>query len=726
MKLRAKFTSLFIGLVVSMGLIIAFITFKWQKEAIEEQMREGAIGICRTLAVTADEAMLTNDFTKLRQYIEEIKKSYQVAYLVIMDTTGKIMVHSDPEQEGKVLDSPPDIRAARAEGLVEQRYTGGESEFLYEIALPIDFASPKWGVARVGFPLASLNREFAQAARNITLLIMGAVLTAIMVVVIVGKKITHPVRQLISGIASISRGDLSQKIPVESRDEMGEIADVVNRMTDDLQKNRKELEEVESRLRVYTEELKKKLLDLSALNKASGTLISTLGLEKKLDLIVKTATSITNTQKSLLIFTDKGGKRLDLRASQGEDIDINVHKKIARWVMRNNKPILIKEGTKDLLSEELLEKDAFDPIMCAPLKTKNELLGAMAVESPMSGKDFTEADLELFSTFTNEVALALENASLMENLIESRELDSFNRITSVIIHDLKGSINGLTLLLHNVEKNYDDPEFRADLIATIADTIKKTEDLVARLTSRPHLLELRSESINLLLQRLVEKLYLRKLPDVELIEEYGELPKMMIDAENMERVFENVILNALEAMSNGGKLTIATRKTKKPLVAVVEISDTGRGMTEEFINRNLFKPFKTTKRKGLGLALFSCKEIVGLHGGKIEVKSEPNRGTSFLIRLPILAVDGRLKTVRKLLGEYLLETESIKKEQLERALKIQVGDKRKIGRILLDLGFVREQEVELALERQQVAERHLCDLLQRIGLDSENVNNEGV
>ncbi len=726
MKLRAKFTFLFIGLVVSMGLLIAFITFKWQRKAIEEQMRERGADICRTLAVTAAEAVPTHDFTKLRQYIDEIKKSHQVAYLVIMDTTGRIMVHSDPEQEGKVLGSPTDIRAARTEKLVEQRYTGEESEPLYEIALPIDFASQKWGVARVGFSLVGLNRELAQAERNITLLIMGAVLTAIMVVVIVGKKITHPVRQLMSGIASISRGDLSQRVQVESRDEMGEIADTLNRTTDDLQKNRKELEEVKSRLRVYTEELKKKLLDLSALNKASGVLISTLGLEKKLDLIVNIATSITNAQKGLLIFTDKRAKSLNLRASQGRDININAHKKIARWVMRNNKPILIKEGAGDLLLEELLEKDSTDPIMCAPLKTKNELLGAMAVESSMSEKDFTEADLELFSTFANEVALALENASLTENLIESRELDSFNRITSIIIHDLKGSISGLSLLLHNVQKNYDDPEFRADLTFTIADTIKKTEDLVARLTSRPHLLELRSESVNLLLQRLVEKLYLRKLPDVELIEEYGELPKMMIDADNMERVFENVILNALEAMPNGGKLTIVTRKTKKPLAAMVEVIDTGYGMTKEFIDYNLFKPFRTTKGKGLGLALFSCKEIVSLHGGKIEVKSELNRGTSFMVKLPILAVDGRLKAIRKLLGEYLLETESIKKEQLERALKIQVSDnKRKIGRILLDLGFVREQEVELALERQQTAERHLCDLLQRIGLDSENNTDKG-
>jgi len=542
--------------------------------------------------------------------------------------------------------------------------------------------------------------------------------------VLMGKKITHPVRQLISGIASVSGGDLSQRARVRSRDEMGEIADTLDRMAGDLQRNRKKLEELEEKLKVSTEELEKQVLGLSALNKASGVLISTVGLEKKWDLVVNTATSMTNAKKGLLIFTDKRGKKLALKAPQGEDINIEVHKKIAQWVMRNDKPILIKEGAEGSLFEELWEKDDTDPIMCAPLKTKNELLGVIAVESPMSGKDFTEADLELFSTFANEAALALENAFLTENLLESRELDSFNRITSIIIHDLKGSISALSLLLHNVEKNYDDPEFRADLMATIADTVKKTEDLVARLTSRPHLLELRSESVNLLLQRLVEKLNLRKLPEVELIEEYSELPKMMIDEKNMERVFLDLILNALEAMPNRGKLTITTRKTKKPLAAVLEITDTGQGMTKEFINHNLFKPFRTTKRKGLGLALFSCKEIVSLHGGKIEVKSQPNRGTSFVVKLPILAIDGKLKAIKKLLGEYLLETESIKKEQLERALKIQVSDKRRIGRILVDLGFVREQEVELAIEKQRVAERHLCDLLQRIGLDYENNTDE--
>jgi len=424
---------------------------------------------------------------------------------------------------------------------------------------------------------------------------------------------------------------------------------------------------------------------------------------------------VTNAKKGLLIFTDEEGNKLDTKCVQGENISPEVHRELARWVIRNSEPILLNGKAKDLQFKGLRKEKGTEAIMCAPLKTKDDLLGVVSVEGAISKEGFIQSDLELFSTFANEVALALENDSLTENLIESRELDSFNRITSVIIHDLKGSIGGLSLLLSNTKQNYDDPEFRADLITTIADTVKKTEDLVARLTSRPHLLELKSESINQLIQRVIDNLDLRRVEDIELIEEYEELPKLMLDEKNMQRVVRNLILNALEAMPSGGKLRIASRKKEGSPVAIIEVTDTGRGMTKEFINNGLFKPFRTTKRKGLGLGLFSCREIISLHGGKIEVESKPGKGTTFTVRLPILAIDGRLKAIRKLLGKYLLEEEALSETQLEKALKLQASDKRKIGEILIDLGYVREREVASTLEKQREAERYLCDILRRKG-----------
>jgi len=573
-------------------------------------------------------------------------------------------------------------------------------------------------VFSISLPFAiSFTMRIPSLEQNVILVVIFII--GALAFILISRRITYSISQLLDGMDVFLRGDFTQRIKLRSKDEIGELTDAFNQLAEMLNNNKKELEKIKGKLRSSTKELKNRISELSALNRATKILNSTLDLKKKYKLIVDTAISVMGAKKGLLIFADQEGDKLDVKCMQGEDVRLELHRELARWVIRNNEPFLLDGKAKDLQFKGLVEEKDTGAIMCVPLETKDGLTGVISVEHPIFKEEFTQNDLELFSTFVNEVALVLENAFLTDTLIESRELDSFNRITSVIIHDLKGSISGLSLLLANTEQNYDDPEFRADLVTTIADTVKKIEDLVARLNSNPHLLELKSESINRIIQNIIDRLDLRKAEDIELIEEYEELPNLMIDEKNMERVFKNLILNALEAMPNGGKLRITSQKEENPLTAVVEITDTGYGMTEEFINNGLFKPFRTTKRKGLGLGLFSCREIISLHGGKIEVKSKPGKGTTFAVRLPILAIDGRLKAIRKLLGEYLLEEGTISEVQLEKALKIQSSDKRRIGRILIDLGYVEEQEIVSVLERQKEAEKYLCDILSRRRLSNE-------
>jgi len=715
MKLRVKFSLLFIVLMVLIGLITTFATLRRERKILTEQIRERGAAICRTLAVTSIEAVLTQEFTDLRQYIDEIKKSPNVAYIMVMDSTGKVVIDSDHRQEGKVLYGPVDIRAVKAKGPIEQKYTREDGQPVYEMAQPIEFASKRWGVVRVGFFLDSLSQQISQAFRQIITIVMGIVLLGILTVVFLSKRITHPLRQLISGIERVSKGDFIKKVKVETRDETGEVAGAFNQMVDKLYTSRKKLQQANKKLRAFTKELRNKLSDLSALNRAGRLLNSTIELNTKYDLIVNIATSVTRAKKSLIVLTNGRGEEPTIKAIHGGGIKIDLHKEIANWVMKNDKPILINKESKDLPFKEIRKNMKNNTIMCVPLKAKKRVLGALTVEGAVSKRRLTQDDLELFSTVGNEVALALENALLMEDLIQSQKLDSFNRLASIIVHDLRGSTTRLSFLLSNMQQNYKDPEFKADLTATIVDTVKKMEDLLAKLTSSPYFLELRFQSVNLLIQRVVEKLDLRKREKIKLIEEYGELPEIMIDKVNMERVFRNLILNALEAMPVEGRLKITTRSQKRPAAAIIKITDTGHGMTREFIDNHLFKPFTTTKPKGLGLALFSCKEIVSLHGGKIEVKSELHKGTTFVVKLPILNTNEKFKIVRKRLGEYLLETKNINQNHLQKAIEIQASSKskEKIGKILINLGYVRGKQVELALQKQKEAENYLLGLLQR-------------
>src|SRR6185503_5983663 len=120
--------------------------------------------------------------------------------------------------------------------------------------------------------------------------------------------------------------------------------------------------------------------------------------------------------------------------------------------------------------------------------------------------------------------------------------------------------------------------------------------------------------------------------------------RAVVDVERIDKVVENLIINASEAIgSNGGTITIeaATNLEGKPFFS---ISDTGVGMSQRFIDERLFKPFATTKKRGVGLGLYTCREVVVANGGSIDVDSQEGRGTTFRVVLPSAPIDKRGET----------------------------------------------------------------------------------
>jgi hypothetical protein len=100
----------------------------------------------------------------------------------------------------------------------------------------------------------------------------------------------------------------------------------------------------------------------------------------------------------------------------------------------------------------------------------------------------------------------------------------------------------------------------------------------------------------------------------------------------MQKVIGNLLLNASDAIAEDGKITVATSMGDG--WAQLAVSDTGCGMSREFVQERLFRPFQTTKPKGMGIGLFHCKTIVEAHGGRIEVESEEGKGSTFRVFLP--------------------------------------------------------------------------------------------
>jgi len=223
---------------------------------------------------------------------------------------------------------------------------------------------------------------------------------------------------------------------------------------------------------------------------------------------------------------------------------------------------------------------------------------------------------------------------------ESKQFESFMRLSAMLTHDLKNAITGLSMLVSNMEVRFDRQEFRADAVLGLRDATEKLNRIVSRLSEPMRSLsgEYRRDARPTDLVPVIRRVLAEHAePSRPLYEIEARLPEKLVatvEAGRVENVIENLVINALEAMgAGGGRLTVEAGEEGERNV-FVSVADTGIGMNEEFLKTRLFRPFSTTKTRGVGLGLFTCKEIVETHGGRLEVESKIGAGTRFRVVLP--------------------------------------------------------------------------------------------
>jgi signal transduction histidine kinase len=222
---------------------------------------------------------------------------------------------------------------------------------------------------------------------------------------------------------------------------------------------------------------------------------------------------------------------------------------------------------------------------------------------------------------------------------ESRQFESFVRISAMLTHDLKNAIEGLSLTVSNMERHFDNEQFRIDALKGLTNACDKLKALVNRL-SRP-VSSLSGEHrrptntdlvpiINRVIAMTAEPMRSRHTIQTKLPAHLYAL----VDPARVEEVMENLILNAIEAMHlTSGTLTIEAGYDANG-AATICVCDTGPGMSRTFIDTRLFRPFSTTKKHGIGLGLYTCREVIRASGGSIEVQSVEGAGTTFRVVLP--------------------------------------------------------------------------------------------
>jgi putative PEP-CTERM system histidine kinase len=244
--------------------------------------------------------------------------------------------------------------------------------------------------------------------------------------------------------------------------------------------------------------------------------------------------------------------------------------------------------------------------------------------------------MELLKCIGDQLAASLLNVRLTGQIVRSRELEAFQTVSAFFVHDLKNAASSLNLTLRNMPIHFDDPAFRADALRAISSTMERISSVTSRLSLlRGRLdLQLAELDLNAVVTDVVNGLNGSTSRSIETT--LSPVPKISADRERVQSVITNLLLNARDAIGSGGG-TIAIATVAKPDGAVLSVSDTGCGMTSEFLRHSLFRPFQTTKKEGIGIGMFQVKTIVEAHGGTIQVESEEGKGSTFRVVFPSIA-----------------------------------------------------------------------------------------
>jgi putative PEP-CTERM system histidine kinase len=267
-----------------------------------------------------------------------------------------------------------------------------------------------------------------------------------------------------------------------------------------------------------------------------------------------------------------------------------------------------------------------------PLFHQSDLLGIVRLIRPEGMRQLNYEDHDLLKTAGRQVAAFLAHDRAMEQLTETRQFEAYNKLSAFVMHDLKNLLSQQALLVENAKKHQHRPEFVADVIKTVDHGVQRMRRLLRQLErDASSALEQRVE-LNALVQETVATCAKNGKVGPTFKGHRPLLVQAQVD--RLTSVVGHVIANAQEATKPGDSIDVSV--SERDGRALIEIRDSGEGMSEEFIRRRLFKPFETTKgSSGMGIGVYQAREVVRSLGGDMAVRSSVGGGTTVSIFLPI-------------------------------------------------------------------------------------------
>jgi PAS domain S-box-containing protein len=407
-------------------------------------------------------------------------------------------------------------------------------------------------------------------------------------------------------------------------------------------------------------EVRRRADDLALIHEVSHNIVATLEMELLMQIGVEGLARIARSSDAFLLLPDAQGQRLVIRASvhhRHERIgySVPIHQpdsSLSARAMHSRQPVVVEDATRQPgIHQDLRRQLGITAALVIPLVVRERAIGVAVISESKGARRYSPSEVERASAISNQLALALEQARLVEDLkasyaelartqeqlVQRERLAALGELSAVMAHEVR---NPLGVIFNSVVaiRRLIGPANPAlplvEIVGEEADRLNRIVDDLLHL-ARP----LSPSPLPVPLRPLLEEAVRGALAsasgsvNVEWALE-PEVPSVLADERMMRQAFLNIALNAVQAMPQGGTLRVGMRRAQGPKPEVrVEFTDTGPGMTPE-VRARIFEPFFTTKAQGTGLGLALVKRILESHSGRLTLESQPGKGTTFYLFLP--------------------------------------------------------------------------------------------
>jgi two-component system sensor histidine kinase AtoS len=618
--------------VLGLTVGLLFIVESRQRNSIVHQMEKRGVALATYLAAVSTNSLLTYNYIALEQNVEKIRREADVLYAIVLDREGRVAAYSGhDEQQGMILQDAVSQRAATArDTLIQQVRSRQNPTEHYDIAVPVFVpGSPeKWGIVRIGLSLRDMWAEMRKTRQQVLLLGVFGVALSTLAAAFLAHRIAAPIRVLTEGTMAVARGERLPVIQVRTRDEIAVLATNFNDMARELREHRTALEETNRQLDRHVQELSRLAHYNDGILSSMTSGLFTLDLHGRFETFNTMAEAITGLR----------GTEVRGQHYQHVFVDNTPFVRLLDASYRHQAALTVPRL-------ELNRQDGSH----VPLQLRTAVL-----------QDREDQTIGLLAIFEDLSPIqALEG-----KLRRADRLAALGQMSAGLAHEIKNPLASIRTFAQLVSRKHQDSKFIEQFDRVVPRELDRVNGIIEDLLglTRPTRLQYAPVSIPTILQQVVE-MYTQRLHQQQIACRMNiaqALPPLQADAEQLYRAFINIVLNAIEAMPDGGALSLVCRPVMKSLFDVVSSDlevlssppdyasltlgpyapdievvccDTGAGVPAEQIDA-LFTPFYTTKPKGTGLGLALTLKIIEEHRGSIRMTSQVGHGTQVTVLLP--------------------------------------------------------------------------------------------